>query len=185
MGHRFSQVRVLAVITALLIFTGCATSTPYQAVEKGSGYQDEKLETNRYRVSFAGNSLTSRETVENYLLYRAAEITLENGADYFIIADRDTESDTTYFRTFDDFGHFSGFGRFRSFHRFGFYKGGFRGSRFGFGISRSTVRSTVRYTSYADIVIYKGDKPENDPQAYNALDIRRQLASKVVIKEED
>ena len=43
------------------------------------------------RITFRGNTLTDRETVETYLLYRAAELTLQNGYDYFIVATRDTE----------------------------------------------------------------------------------------------
>jgi hypothetical protein len=50
-----------------------------------------RIETNRFRVSFAGNSMTSRETVERYLLFRAAEITLQQGYDGFEMADRSTE----------------------------------------------------------------------------------------------
>jgi hypothetical protein len=50
------------------------------------------IEQNRVRISFRGNTLTDRDTVENYLLYRAAEVTLSSGKDYFIVANRDTES---------------------------------------------------------------------------------------------
>jgi len=57
------------------------------------GYSEQKLESNRYRVWFAGNSKTPRETVENYVLYRAAEITLDNGYDYFVMSERSTEGD--------------------------------------------------------------------------------------------
>ena len=46
---------------------------------------------NRFLVSFSGNSVTSRDTVERYLFFRAAELTLQNGYDYFLMADRDTD----------------------------------------------------------------------------------------------
>lgn len=46
----------------------------------------------RYRVGFSGNSMTSRERVERYLLYRAAEIAVQQGYDWFEAADRRTES---------------------------------------------------------------------------------------------
>ena len=35
--------------------------------------------------------MTSRETVETYLLYRAAQLTVERGFDWFEMADRNTE----------------------------------------------------------------------------------------------
>jgi len=52
------------------------------------------IENDRARVTFGGNSLTERETVENYLLYRSAEIAVERGFDYFTLAERDTEQKT-------------------------------------------------------------------------------------------
>ena len=55
------------------------------------GFSDVRLETDRFRVTFAGNSLTSRETVERYLLYRAAELTVAQGADWFSVVERQTD----------------------------------------------------------------------------------------------
>jgi len=58
--------------------TACATPTPYQPNIRGQaasgGYSEVRIEPDRFRVNFAGNSLTSRETVEGYLLFRAAEL---------------------------------------------------------------------------------------------------------------
>ena len=48
----------------------------------------------RYRISFKGNSLTDRETVENYMLFRAAELTLQSGYDTFTIVNRDTDKNS-------------------------------------------------------------------------------------------
>ena len=73
--------------------TACATATPYQpAVSDRYGFEEQRIESNRVRITFRGNSVTDRETVETYLLYRAAELTLQNGQDYFIVANRDTEA---------------------------------------------------------------------------------------------
>jgi hypothetical protein len=64
-------------ITAIagLTLAACATATPYQPAgyngQRG-GYAEQRLESDRYRVTFAGNSLTSREQVEMALLLRAA-----------------------------------------------------------------------------------------------------------------
>jgi hypothetical protein len=59
--------------------------TPYAPSQGGFGYSDARIEENRFRVVFRGNALTPRETVELYLLHRAAEVTLENGYDWFRI----------------------------------------------------------------------------------------------------
>ena len=87
--------RIAGSMLALAMLSACATATPYQpniAVQPGrpvpGGFSEQRIEPERYRVSFAGNSLTSRETVESYLLYRAAELTQAQGFDWFTIADR-------------------------------------------------------------------------------------------------
>ena len=81
--------RVAYAIGALLVLllAGCAVPTPYQPATKGYGYSEQQLESNRYRVTFSGNSVTPRDTVQNYLLYRAAEVTRESGHDYFTVVD--------------------------------------------------------------------------------------------------
>lgn len=77
----------------------CAHPTPYQAQSASSairgGYAEEELSPGHYRVSFSGNSYTSRETVESYMLYRAAELTLNRGFDWFVTVDRETERKVT------------------------------------------------------------------------------------------
>jgi hypothetical protein len=91
--------RLLAAIgTGALLLAGCASPTPYQPATgygyNRAGYSDQRIEDNRYMVSFAGNSLTSRETVERYLLFRAAELTVQQGYDSFILVDRSTDRKT-------------------------------------------------------------------------------------------
>src|SRR3546814_8929461 len=72
--HRLSPIRRrssirLAPLAALMLFA-CATPTPYQPLgTRGTGasggYASQQIEPNRFRVSFSGNQLTSRERVEN------------------------------------------------------------------------------------------------------------------------
>ena len=75
MARRSATLAAAIALAAAL--TGCATPTPYQPNIPGQavsgGYSETKIESNRWRVTFAGNTLTSRETVEGYLLFRAAE----------------------------------------------------------------------------------------------------------------
>ena len=66
------------------------------------GYTDLQLSPNRYRVTFSGNSATRREDVENYLLRRAAEVTLAAGYTHFAFDQRDTEARTYYREDFID-----------------------------------------------------------------------------------
>ena len=91
-----NRLKTFLLVTAAGVLTACATATPYQQAVKsgGSGYSHTQIESDRFTVSFAGNSLTDRETVETYLLYRAAEVALENGYSHFTLDDKDTEKKT-------------------------------------------------------------------------------------------
>jgi hypothetical protein len=94
-----STSTLIVVAAAALTLGACATSTVYAPAgfngQRG-GYAEQRLETDRYRVSFSGNSVTSREQVEMSLLLRAAELTTENGYDWFSTANRATDRDTRY-----------------------------------------------------------------------------------------
>ncbi|HSW14473.1 MAG TPA: hypothetical protein VLI06_16620 [Solimonas sp.] len=83
--HRFAGL-------ALLALAGCASQTTYHPADSrgGEGYTETRLAPNHYRISFNGNSLTPSETVQNYALLRAAELTLQEGYDWFRLADQET-----------------------------------------------------------------------------------------------
>jgi len=51
---------------------------------------------NQYRVNFQGDLATSRAEVEDYLLFRAAELTEENGFDYFVISEKSVTSKSKF-----------------------------------------------------------------------------------------
>lgn len=171
---------------ALLALAACETATPYQPQMHGNqvagGYHDQQIEANRFRVTFTGNSMTSRETVETYLLYRAAELTLQQGFDWFQMADRQTDrkSDTyvdhpfgpgpwgwwaPYWRYYGD-----GFG-WRSWDPF-----------WGdpFWDSSIDIHTIDRYEASAEIVMFHGPKPANDPRAFDARDVVQRLGPTIV-----
>ncbi|MGH8460103.1 MAG: CC0125/CC1285 family lipoprotein [Stenotrophobium sp.] len=79
--------------TLLTLLAGCATQTPYQPAEKigAEGYTETQLTANRYRVTFVGNAETPAETVKDYALLRAGELTLQKGYDWFQLANRDND----------------------------------------------------------------------------------------------
>ena len=70
--------------------------TPYQPAVDGYGYSEQRIENNRFWVTFAGNDFTKADTVQKYLLYRAAELTLNYGYDYFTVVDRNMDRSTRY-----------------------------------------------------------------------------------------
>lgn len=157
-------------LAAALALGGCVGPTPYGPATDGYGYSEQSIEGDRYRVIFSGNSATPRETVENYLLYRAAEVTLERGHTYFIVVKMDTERSTSYHGGFNDFGY----------HPYGFY--GYRSLHdrpWGFGGYTSLdARPIDRYSAYANIVMRDGAKPDN-PDAYDANDVIKRLGPKI------
>ncbi|PIW26332.1 MAG: hypothetical protein COW30_15840 [Rhodospirillales bacterium CG15_BIG_FIL_POST_REV_8_21_14_020_66_15] len=177
---------LLAAVAALGL-VACAAPTPYGPApgavgDRGHGYWEQALEDDRLRVTFSGNSDTSRETVESYLLYRAAEITLERGGDHFVVADRATEKSTTYHTTYDFDGPFGiGFGPDFGFG-YGRWPYGFRSAYRGYpfaGYGNATSWQVNRYIAHADIVLGRGPKPDR-PEAYDARAVIARLASGIV-----
>ena len=91
-------MRIAAPLAALAVLGGCTTATPYQplgATHTRGGFADQPLDATHFRVSFYGNSLTSRQQVENYLLYRAAELTAQHGFTCFTLVNHGTDKSTT------------------------------------------------------------------------------------------
>lgn len=83
---RFTWRRFAAPAIAALSLAACATTELYQARDGQSGYAETQLGADHWRVEFVGDDFTSRETVNTYLLYRAAELTAENGHEWFAMA---------------------------------------------------------------------------------------------------
>lgn len=153
-----------ALVAGLVVFglAGCFRATPYQPRDRGYGYSEQKLESNRYRVTFSGNSITSRETVENYLLYRAAELTLENGYDYFVMVSQETGADTRYQQTIT--GHY-GLGYYYWYP----YP----------AVAVSTSQAETAYEAQAYIVMSKGAKPETETKAFDARELKANLEAQI------
>jgi hypothetical protein len=172
----------------MLVVAGCATETAYRpATGSGferAGYSDRMIEANRFMVSFAGNSYTSRDTVERYLLYRAAELTVQQGYDYFILSDRNTDKRTrTYATPGIDAGPW-GYGYWGPSWR---YRGRGYGWRtwdpyFGDPFwDRSVDINTVdKYEASAEIILGHGPKPANNVRAFDARQVMNNLGPTIV-----
>lgn len=176
--------RVLMAATATLALAACATATPYQPAgydgQRG-GFVEQRIEQNRFRVGFAGNSLTSRETVETYLLYRAAELTAQNGYDWFAMVARDTDRDTRFVGRPDPFSSRWGYSPYWG-PSWRYYRGGYWGP---WGAFRDPFRDDIdvrqydRYEANAEIVMGRGPKPANDPAAFDAREVMSNLGPRI------
>lgn len=172
---------VLAATLGAALLGACATATPYQPLgARGTGasggFSDVQLAANRFRVTFAGNSLTSRERVETYLLYRAAELTRERGFDGFTIVDRNTDRnvETRVYR--DPFGP----GRYRWWRPYWRYRGAGWGWRrwdpwFGdpFWADTVDVHTVQRFEASAEIVMFRGTR--DDEKSFDAREVLSNL----------
>jgi hypothetical protein len=171
----------LAVAALSAGLAACETATPYQqlnpADRSAGGYGDTKLDATHWRVTFSGNSLTSRETVERYLLYRAAELTVNQGGDWFEEVQQATDRRTEVFADpfYSSWGYGYGWRPYWSFRRPGFY-GGWATWGPGWAIDPwgpGAFESFDRYQASAQIVVGKGSKP--DPRALDAHEVMMNL----------
>jgi hypothetical protein len=102
MIHAMSGCRLLRPIAVALVLAlaACAspTPTPYQPQTGRFGYTTEQLDNGSWRVQFTGNPLTPRDTIEDYALYRAAQLAQQQGFERFAVMDRtyDTHTERTY-----------------------------------------------------------------------------------------
>jgi hypothetical protein len=179
-----TRKRFLSLIGAMAL-AACATPTPFEPIGDGRyGFADQKIEEDRYRISFRGNSLTDREQVENALLLRAAQVTLENGYDHFIVVSDDTE--TTRETRVTDLGPQGVYG-FYGFGPFPYYAWGYPwgpawvGGPVG-GVN-TRIRETQRYSAIAYISLGRGPKPEGKITAYDAREVQENLEGAVFRKE--
>jgi hypothetical protein len=151
--------RIWAAIAVLALtgLAGCETTAVYQAQagRGGQGYTDKQLAENRYRVAYHGSSATSRETVEDFLLRRAAEVTLKAGYPAFLFDHRDTKTKTRYYSDFAGWPGWPGYGWY--WHSWDF------------GLSEAYPISN--YTAYAEIVLLKDDQAAKEPRALRAQDV--------------
>jgi len=155
--------RWMAAAAAAVMLAGCQTPATYHPRDERSstGYTDEQLAANRWRVTFTGNSATKRETVENYLMLRAAEVTLKAGFHWFVFDTRDTEAQTIYQSDFVGWPGWRGRGWYWHSWPYGGWGAG----------GMETTHPITTYEAYAEIVLLTDDQAKNEPRAIKAQDV--------------
>lgn len=202
------KLRHLLLAASAAILAACATSTPYQPASKPGGYDgfsQTMIENDRARVTFGGNSLTDRETVENYLLYRSAELAVERGFEHFTLAERNVEEkkrvnvSPRFGGLYDPYFDYSfyrpryGWSRGYRYSRFG----GFYGPRRGFGhrsafydpfydpfFNDYDVREITKYRATAEVKFGRGSKPYGKDNAFNAKEVLDNLSGAITYPEQ-
>ena len=176
-GLRWASAAACAA--AILLLSSCATATAPvyrpKASEDGTGYSDEQIGATRYRVSFSGDQETTRAQVEDYLLRRAAEITVRAGYSHFVFDNRSIETDTNFYRTTDNWDPTTGlaFGLGRRYP--GRSEHFAKGSVPTFWSEKEAVPIT-HYTVRSEIVMLTLDQVATYPGALTAREILKSLA---------
>jgi len=164
-----------AVVALAGGLAACVTPTPYQPLQAGAmptgGYSETHIEDDRWRVSFKGNDETSRGVVETYMLYRAAELTLAQGYDWFEAAQRHTDTHTqAYALDFDGPG----------WGPWGFRRGFWGVWGDPFWAQDVDYEALQRYDASVEIVMHHGPKPGGDDHAFDAHQVIANLNGKIV-----
>lgn len=177
-----SKTYLIPAIASLALLGACATATPYQAATPSDrGYTEQQIEQNRWVVNFSGNSLTDRQTVETYLLYRAAELTVQTGYDNFRMVRRTTDADRSFVPVGGTYSHFSPHYRFygprgRAIAYYPHHWGGFNDPFF----SRAPdYREVTRFEASAEIMMGRGPSPD-DPAYFDARDVLANLSGTIM-----
>ena len=181
------SVTALAASLALVLgAAACVSPTPYQPYlasgQAPGGFTDQRLDENHFRVTFRGNSMTSRERVETYLLYRAAELTASNGFDWFEMAQRHTENKGYAYVDPDPFyGPGYAWGYWRPYWRYhGPWGWGAWDPYWGGPFWGGYVLQRVdEYDAMAEIAVHHGPKPTDNPKAFDARQVMANLGPNI------
>lgn len=165
------MLRHLALAAALAL-AACATSPPSYspaASPTSAGYSETQIESNRYFVTFRAPAGASAELLQDYALLRAAELTQQNGRDWFWV-DRRTVDDSRGRSSGPSIGVGVGGGSY----------GSHSGASVGVGMSfplggQSGPRAT---STTLEIRFGEGAKPDQ-PNAYNASETAANLRARL------
>jgi hypothetical protein len=144
---------------ALLALAACATEpTVYGPAgsNTATGYREQRIENERYRVTFRANPDLKQPQVEDLAMRRAAEITLAQGYQWFHVVTRATDL------VDGNRGGGTSVGLGGS--------SGSYGSSVGVGIGFNLSGDARRYETILEILLGRGQKPA-DPNAYDAQQV--------------
>lgn len=168
---------LLAVLGVLTLLGACASQSVYQPASSrgGTGYTETRLSPDRYRVNFTGNTVTTKDIVQDYALLRAAEVTLQEGYDWFRLADRDVEKKVRESTSID--GGFPG--RTSVYQRCGLLACQTTVvDSPGFGLGVATTTTSTAYAAQLEIVMGKNPKPAN-ADTYDARDVAQSVRARM------
>lgn len=158
------RLAILSLAASTLALAACASLAPYGAQRGpgGQGYIDQRIESNRYRVTY--NGVGAPGAVADYALLRAADLTTEQGFDWFEVTQSWTD------------GRPGGAGGVRPSVSIGGGSsryGGYSSSGVGVGLGLNFSGPSPTSTSL-EIVMGRGAKPDR-PNAYDARSVQSSI----------
>lgn len=155
--------RLAIALTGLsaLALSACASLAPYGAQQgpNGQGFSEQRIESNRYRVSYNGVGAAGR--VADWALLRAADLTTEQGYDWFEVTQSWTD------------GRPGGAGGVRPSVSIGGGSsryGGYSASGVGVGVGLNFSGPQPTSTTL-EVLLGRGQKPDR-PNAYDARSVQ-------------
>ena len=150
-----------------LALSACASLAPYgpQRGPGGQGFAEQRIETDRYRVTY--NGVGAPGPVADMALLRAADLTTRNGYDWFEVTQRwvDGRPDSAGgFRPSVSVG--AGSGRY----------GGWSTSGVGVGVGLNFSGPQPTSTTL-EILMGRGQRPDR-PEAYDARGVQESLRAR-------
>jgi hypothetical protein len=161
------------MFAALTALAACASAPSYTpaASQGAAGYSETAIESNRYFVTYRAGASSDAAVLQDYALLRAAELTMQNGRDWFWV-DRRTLDDQGVGANGPSVGIGVGGGSW----------GGRSGVNVGVGINfpigggQSGARARA---ATLEVRFGEGVKPD-DPNAYDAHSISANLRARLM-----
>jgi hypothetical protein len=158
------RLAILSLAASTLALAACASLAPYgaQRAPGGQGYSEQRIESNRYRVTY--NGVGAPGAVADFALLRAADLTTDQGYDWFEVTQSWTD------------GRPGGAGGVRpsvsiggGSSRYGGYSASGVGVGLGLNFSGPSPTSTT-----LEVVLGRGSKPDR-PYAYDARSVQASI----------
>ncbi len=158
------RLTLLTLAASALALGACASLAPYgpQMGPNGQGYAEQRIESNRWRVTYRG--VGAPGPVADMALLRAADLTVQNGFDWFEVTQRWTDG-----RRDSAGGVRPSVSIGAGSSRYGGYSSSGVGVGVGLDLSGPQPTSTV-----LEVVMGNGPRPDR-PEAYDARDVQRTL----------
>ena len=158
MARRFIPLLMTIALAA------CATPTVFAPMQGPSspGFSETRIEADRWRVTFRGGSDAGRERVADLTLLRAAQLTLQQGYDWFRITER-------YGDALPPRGPTLSLGAGSADY------GWHGGSSFGVGLGGIPLGGGPLISETLEVVMAKGPAPKGDPAVYDAHSIEQSI----------